>query len=94
MPNFDESHALVVGIAGYQNIRPLPKVEDVQGIAEALCDPTLCGYPKDNVHSLLEDKATGNAIRTGLADIARVAGPKSSVFIYFLSFVFSLLRFK
>jgi hypothetical protein len=82
-PNFDESHALVVGIAGYQHLRPLPKVEDAEQIAETLADPKLCGYSRSNVRLLQESEATGEAIRQGLAEIARTAGPRSTAFLYY-----------
>src|SRR5262249_16858393 len=95
MPRIDNAHALVVGIADYQHIRKLPEVEDAPDVARLLVDQGHCGYPSQNVDLLLYGRgvlrcpelspklATGPAIRTGLERLAREAGPKSTVFIYF-----------
>jgi hypothetical protein len=95
MPSFDQAHALVVGIADYRHVRKLPAVEDAPDVARLLMDQDYCGYPRDNVELLLDepamarcpdlraDLATGPAIRAGLGRLARRAGPKSTVFVYF-----------
>jgi hypothetical protein len=83
MPSFNESHALVIGIADYPNLRKLPRVADAREIVATLVDPTLCGYPAANVDLLEDAGATRDAVRAGLAKISGAAGPKSTVFIYF-----------
>jgi hypothetical protein len=83
MPSLDHAHALVIGISGYPHVRSLPRVDDAKDIATALADPDLCGYPAANVQLLEEDRATRRAILDGLADLARRAGPESTVFFYF-----------
>jgi hypothetical protein len=77
------AHALVVGIAKYLHINPLPRVCDAEAIASLLADPSRCSYLKDNVHLLAEGQATGAALRQELADLARRSDPDSTVFIYF-----------
>ncbi|HEX8204253.1 MAG TPA: TIR domain-containing protein [Isosphaeraceae bacterium] len=83
MAALENAHALVIGIADYAQIRKLPRVADAGGIANALADPALCGYPPAGVQLLEDAQATGAAIRSGLAALARDAGPKSTVFLYF-----------
>jgi Caspase domain/TIR domain len=83
IPYFNDCHALVVGISGYQHLRKLYKVEDAPQIVAALTNPGLCGYSPANVQLLEEAGATREAILKGLADLARKAGPKSTVFLYF-----------
>lgn len=83
MPTLDNAHALVIGIADYQHIRKLPQVKDVQDIAALLLDPQHCGYPVDNVISLVDNAATQAAIRQALAELARRCDPEATVLIYF-----------
>ena len=51
MPTIDNAHALVIGIAAYQNVNPLPPVKDAQDIYRLLIDPDHCGYRPENVQS-------------------------------------------
>ena len=83
MPGLDHAHALVIGIAGYPHVRPLPKVDDAKDLAAVLADPALCGYPAGNVQLLEEERATRDAIRDGLDRLAREVGPGSTVFLAF-----------
>jgi Caspase domain/TIR domain len=83
MPTLDHAHALVIGISGYPHVRSLPKVDDAKDIAAVLADPELCDYPAANVQLLEEDRATRRAILDGLSDLARRAGPGSTVFFFF-----------
>ena len=83
MVAMSKNFALVIGIADYQNVRKLPYVDDAKDVYVALTDPSLCGYPQENVHVLQEAKATRSAILEGLSQLSKKAGDKSTVFIYF-----------
>jgi hypothetical protein len=77
------AHALVIGIADYATIRPLPATRDAEGIAALLKDASACGYPEGNVRLLRDREATGPAIRAALADLARRCDADSTAFVYF-----------
>lgn len=82
----DSAHALVVGIARYKHIRPLPEVKDAAAIRDALVDPNRCGYRPENVTLLQDEGATLPALRGALRELrerAERTGPESSVFVYF-----------
>lgn len=79
----ESAHALVVGIARYQNIRQLPEVKDATDIAALLADEKRGGYPDKNVRLLRDEEATLTAIRRELVELAGRASPESAVFIYF-----------
>src|SRR5437870_1756904 len=61
IPMIDSAHALVIGIADYNNVRKLPQVDDARDIAGLLTDPQYGGYPPDHVHLLLDGQATREA---------------------------------
>ena len=86
MPVMD-THALVIGIAEYLHINPLPAIvrQDALDIRDLLVDPGRCGSPGENVRLLLDGQATREAILAALADLAARAGPDSAVFIYISS---------
>lgn len=79
----EDAHALVVGVARYKHIRPLPEVKDAAAIREALIDPNRCGYPAENVTLLQDEAATLPALRAALDDLRTRARPESAVFVYF-----------
>jgi hypothetical protein len=85
MPTFADAHALVVGVAAYRRLRPLPAavLNDAAAVARALADPGVGAYDPARVHSLLDAAATGAALRAALADLARDAGDRSTALIYF-----------
>jgi hypothetical protein len=83
MSTLDNAHALVIGIAHYQMITRLPPVKDAADVASLLVDPGHCGYPKGNIELLLDEQATGVALRRGLARLAERCDGDSTVFIYF-----------
>ena len=72
MTGMDNAHALVIGIANYQQLNPLPEVvlKDARDIHDLLLDPQHCGYPPDNVELLLDDQATAARIRAALKTLA------------------------
>ena len=80
-----DAYALVIGIAKYEAVTPLPPsvLRDARAVARVLREPTRCAYPAGNVQLLLGKKAT----RPGIVDaVGRLAGrlnEKSTVLIYF-----------
>jgi Caspase domain/TIR domain len=87
MAGMDNAHALVIGIANYQNISGLPAtvLNDAQEIFNMLIDPNLCGYQPDNVTLLRDQDATQAAIRQALAGLSARASADSTVFFYISS---------
>jgi hypothetical protein len=83
----DNAHALVIGIANYQNISGLPAtvLNDAQEIYNLLIDPSMCGYQPGNVTLLRDQDATQAAIRQALADLSARANADSTVFFYISS---------
>ena len=59
MPAMENAHALIVGIANYQHVSVLPNnvLDDARDLREVLVDPTLAGYPSEQVHLLLDSSA-------------------------------------
>src|SRR5215216_1353726 len=84
MKRIEKAHALVIGIAEYRNIRGLgPSViNDAEAIAAILMSEA-CGYPPENVRTLLDGEATRDAIRAELAGLAERTDGGSTAFIYF-----------
>lgn len=87
MSTLPNTHALVVGIANYHRVSPLPAtvLADAQAIRDVLVDQTLCAYPPDNVTALLDGAATLSALRRALADLAARSTPDATVFLYISS---------
>ena len=87
MHAMNNAHALVVGIANYQQINKLPPtvLKDAQDIHDLLVDPQRCGYAPDKVQLLLDGQATQAAMRQALADLAAHGDPDSTVFFYISS---------
>jgi uncharacterized caspase-like protein len=85
MPAFADAHALVVGIAAYRHLKLLPKTvrNDATAVARAFADPNVGAYDPARVRTLLDEEATGSALRAALADLARAANDRSTVLIYF-----------
>jgi hypothetical protein len=78
------AHALVVGIADYQHIRPLPPtvVHDAEAIATVLRDPAFGAYPPEQVTLLCNEQASRGAILAALAALAANSGEDAVVTIY------------
>lgn len=87
MTGMDNAHALVIGIANYQNISGLPAtvLNDAQEIYNLLIDPSMCGYQPGNVTLLRDQDATQAAIRQALAGLSTRATADSTVFFYISS---------
>lgn len=79
-----DAHALVIGIANYENARRLPPtvLKDANDVFALITNPDYCGYPKDNTRLLLDKQATQAAIREGLAELKASSDPGSTVFMY------------
>ncbi|MCP4284682.1 MAG: TIR domain-containing protein, partial [Gammaproteobacteria bacterium] len=70
---FTQGHALIIGIANYPQLNPLPGVvlNDARDLSALLTDPNTCGYPQAQVVQLLDQDASANSIRTALVDLAQ-----------------------
>jgi hypothetical protein len=79
-----DAHALVVGIASYRLVPQLPPavINDANDIHSVLTDPAYGGYAAGQTELLLDEQATGAAIRAALAGLAARAGPEATVFVY------------
>ncbi|MFM7474609.1 MAG: caspase family protein, partial [Microcystis aeruginosa] len=87
MPALENAHALIVGIANYQKINPLPAtvLKNAQDIYNLLVSPNYGGYVPDNVQLLLDSQATQANLREALSSIAQKSDADSSVLIYISS---------
>lgn len=85
MAHFDQGYALVIGVANYPHVRPLPEsvLNDARAISAILQDPTRAGYPRDHVRLLLDKEATRQGILNGLAWLANNAGKDATAVVYF-----------
>ncbi|MGL5508066.1 MAG: caspase family protein [Microcoleaceae cyanobacterium] len=83
----DNAYALIVGIANYQKINPLPAtvLKDAQDIYNLLVSPEHCGYSSNNVQLLLDDQATQTNLRQSLKTLAQNSNNESSVLLYISS---------
>ncbi|MCZ4097418.1 caspase family protein [Streptomyces sp. SID13666] len=77
--------ALVIGVANYDNISSLPEavLNDARDIASTLRAVEYCGFPPNQVQVLLDDQATLEGIRSGLADLASSSVAQDTVVIFF-----------
>lgn len=87
MSAMENAFALVVGIANYEKIGKLPQtvIKDARDIYQLLIDPQHCGYSKDNVALLTDEKATKTALLKALTQLAQQSDRDSTVFIYISS---------
>jgi hypothetical protein len=88
----DEAYAVVIGIAAYRDVNPLPPVvcNDARDVADTLGDPTLCAYPTTPT-LLLDQEATKSAILGALESIAADATDTSHVSVYFSGHGYTLV---
>ncbi len=79
------ARGLVVGVADYQYINPLPHqvLDDAKSIADVLIAAQHCGYASNNVTTLLNEKANLSSIRNALKTLADESELTDAVFIYF-----------
>ncbi len=87
MAALENAHALIVGIANYKKINPLPPtvLKDAQDIYNLLVSPQQCGYVSDNVQLLLDSHATQDAMQEALSQLAQRSNSESSVLLYISS---------
>jgi hypothetical protein len=82
---FPSGHALVIAVAAYPKISPLPAavIDDAREMNAVLTSQMYCGYHSSNVTLLLDDQATLGAIRRELNALAGRAHPDDTVVIFF-----------
>lgn len=85
---FEQGHAVVIGVAHYPCVRPLPEtvLNDARDLYALLTNPIACGYPTapaPNVTLLLDAEATGDRIRAALVDLAARTGPNDTALVFF-----------
>lgn len=82
---FPGGRALVVAIAAYRAVPPLPTavLNDAREVAAVLTSPAHCGYDPGNITMLLNEEATLDAIRSELIALASRTQPDDTVIIYF-----------
>jgi hypothetical protein len=80
---FDNAFGLVVQIAAYRHVPPLPAVDDATAIAGLLTDPGRGGYPPGNVRVLVDGDATRAGLVGALDALGRETDTDSTVFVYF-----------
>lgn len=82
---YPQGHALLIGVANYQQISRLPAaiLNDVNDVAATLSSPDHCGYPSANVVTLLDASATRAAVLKGLDELAARAGPDDTACVFF-----------
>ena len=85
MPYFTQGYALVVGIANYPHVQPLPStvLNDAGAVAQLLVDPRRAGYPPSQVKSLLDRQAAKSGILDGLRWLARRTSPEDTAVFFF-----------
>lgn len=82
---FENGRALIIGIAGYPRVNPLPEIvlNDARALRNLLVDESRCGYRPSQVDLLLDDEATANGIRRGLARLAERTTSKDTAIFFF-----------
>ncbi len=85
-PNgFSNGYALIVGIADYLRVNKLPGtiLKDARDIYDILQSPVHCGYSKNRMKLLLNEKASSDGIRLGLRWLAESVGTGDTALFYF-----------
>jgi hypothetical protein len=85
-PNgYPQGHALLIGVANYQQISSLPTaiLNDVNDLATTLSSASYCAYEPANVVALLDTNATRVGVLKGLAELATRAGQDDTAFVFF-----------
>lgn len=85
MPILPNAHALVIGIANYQNVNQLPAtvLNDAQSIYDALINPQRCAYAPENVTLLLDGAATRVGLLEALNTLVVKCDAEATLFLYF-----------
>lgn len=83
-PRYEDSHALVIGINDYKAVSPLQyAVSDAEAVAEVL--KTDFAFPADNVHLLVDQKATRARIMRAFTSFASGAIPINDRLVVFFA---------
>jgi Caspase domain len=89
MPLFKQGHALVIGVADYQDpglrLKAPITVADARGVADALENPAVAAYPHRQVQ-LIPDagrRATLEGVIQALEKLAGRVGPDDTAFVFF-----------
>jgi hypothetical protein len=82
---FEGGHALVIGVARYPHYTELPGsvLEDARDLAALLSDPARGGYQSENIHLLLDEKATRTGIFQAVKNLAENSQPDNTVVVFF-----------
>jgi hypothetical protein len=86
MTPFPNGHAVIVGIADYPHINPLPRtvLEDARGVSSVLTNLQICGYDPASVVTLLNEHATKVALQNALQNSAKRCD-LDSTFLFYVS---------
>lgn len=84
-PGFARGHAVVIAIANYKNVTPLPNavLNDARDVVSVLTSPSHCGYNPQNVTTLVDNEATLSAVRGALDHVSTRANAEDTVVIFF-----------
>ncbi len=85
MATFTEGHAVVIGVGTYKDAQwnaPVT-VADAQGVAEALNDPAVGGYPAEQVTLLRDAETTREGVTAALKGLAERAKADATAVIFF-----------
>jgi len=85
MAGFEQGYALIIGVAHYPNVRPLPDsvLDDARAISAMLQRADRAGYPQQNVRLLLDKDATKLNILSGLQWLASSVSADSTAVVFF-----------
>jgi Caspase domain len=78
-----DGRALIVGVSGYQHVRPLPRTQDAEDMAPLLCSPEHGRYPLSQVQTLIEHDATRASILAQFDALADQSAHASVALFYF-----------
>lgn len=79
------AHALIIGVAKYRHVQPLPVtvLNDANEVGATLASPQYCGYAPGNIVALLDEQATRPAVLKALSDLATRTAPGDTACVYF-----------
>jgi hypothetical protein len=85
MTTFTQGHALLIGVGSHEHHPHLDvpiTVADAQAVQAVLQNPTLCGYPPEQVCLLSDNQATAAGICQALDNLRRL-DPDHTLFLFF-----------
>jgi uncharacterized caspase-like protein len=87
MSRFQHGHALVIGVADYQDpglkLRVPITLADARGVADALRNPKVAAYPDGQVKLLLDAQATRAGVLAALEGFAQAVRSEDTAFLFF-----------